>query len=337
MMQPGNTVRTYTYDRWGLPTGRKAGTFQNFGYSFSPLTGNLMSRTDSTRSITETFGYDGLNRLTQVNGATVVTYNGYGGIATKSGVGTYTYGTPTNSVSYRLREVNGPDSLAAAAGSAGRSINYGTPSEKAYYILRDGKLTAFDYDEDGNRVRMRTGTGMNDVWTSLHYVGDRFEYDTVTGSGRLWLDGNAYSAPAVLVRSGSGTWQLCYIYRDYLGSITHVTDASGTVLEENSYDPWGRMRDPATQVCYASGSEPSLMLGRGYTGHEWLPLASLVNMNARFYDPVIGVFLAPDPFVRSCCYSSYRERCFWIRYTRCIKTSFEKRFIRIRRVRTSEH
>lgn len=165
----------------------------------------------------------------QVNGVTVVTYNGYGGIATKTGVGSYTYGGQYNS-DYQLTEVNGPDSLATATGSASRSISYSTPSGRAYYILMDGKLTAFDYDEEGNHVRRRTGTGVNDVWSSLHYVGSRYEYDTVTGDGRLWLDGDAYSAPAALVRSSSGTWSVRYIYRDYLGSITHVTDSTGTVF-----------------------------------------------------------------------------------------------------------
>ncbi|MDO5666030.1 MAG: polymorphic toxin type 23 domain-containing protein, partial [Bacteroidia bacterium] len=59
-----------------------------------------------------------------------------------------------------------------------------------------------------------------------------------------------------------------------------------------------RLRNPATQVAYATGSEPALFLGRGYTGHEHLPWFGLVNMNARLYDPVLGRFLNPDPYVQ---------------------------------------
>ena len=77
-----------------------------------------------------------------------------------------------------------------------------------------------------------------------------------------------------------------------------VTGIDGLLLAEYSYDAWGRMRNPATQEVYAAGSEPELFLGRGYTGHEHLPMFGLINMNARLYDPVLGRFLSPDPYVQ---------------------------------------
>jgi hypothetical protein len=49
--------------------------------------------------------------------------------------------------------------------------------------------------------------------------------------------------------------------------------------QELSYDVWGRLRNPATQVAHTLGSEPALLLGRGYTGHEHLTWFGLVNMN----------------------------------------------------------
>ena len=66
-----------------------------------------------------------------------------------------------------------------------------------------------------------------------------------------------------------------------------------------SYDAWGRLRDPDTHEVYAFGDEPSLRLGRGYCGHEYLPMFGLVNMNARLYDPQSGRFLAPDPVIQT--------------------------------------
>ena len=73
------------------------------------------------------------------------------------------------------------------------------------------------------------------------------------------------------------------------------------------YDAWGRLRNPATQVAYTSGTEPALFIGRGYTGHslprsiigEHLPWFGLVNMNARLYDAALGRFLSPDPYVQA--------------------------------------
>ena len=96
----------------------------------------------------------------------------------------------------------------------------------------------------------------------------------------------------------NGVWRLNYICRDYLGNITHITDNSGKLLAEYSYDAWGRMRNPVNQNVYLPGSEPDLLLGRGYTGHEHLSVFGLINMNARLYDPVLGRFLSPDPFVQ---------------------------------------
>ena len=39
------------------------------------------------------------------------------------------------------------------------------------------------------------------------------------------------------------------------------------------------------------------ILERGYTGHEHLFGFGLINMNGRMYDPLIGRFLSPDPYV----------------------------------------
>lgn len=78
-----------------------------------------------------------------------------------------------------------------------------------------------------------------------------------------------------------------------------VVSSDGTLKQELSYDAWGRLRNPVTGVVYATDEEPDLFLGRGYTGHEHLPWFGVVNMNARLYDPVVGRFLSPDPYVQA--------------------------------------
>ena len=47
-----------------------------------------------------------------------------------------------------------------------------------------------------------------------------------------------------------------------------------------------------------SGAWTFYNIGRGYTGHERLKWFGLIYMNARLYDPVLGRFLSPDPFVQ---------------------------------------
>ena len=117
-------------------------------------------------------------------------------------------------------------------------------------------------------------------------------------------------APAVHIAttasSGNTTVLALFIGRDYQGSITELVGEDGTLVQSYSYDPWGRPRDAQTLEQYrcdgtdgSGGSAPAFLLGRGYTGHEWLPWFALYNCNARLYDPLLGRFLEPDPYVQA--------------------------------------
>ena len=99
----------------------------------------------------------------------------------------------------------------------------------------------------------------------------------------------------------------CYLLRDHLGTITHVTNSSGTVQNVYSFDAWGRRRN-FSNWSYTVAAQTDLLPARGFTAHEWLPWFSLYNMparlssseggNGRLYDPVVGRFLSPDNYVQ---------------------------------------
>lgn len=78
-----------------------------------------------------------------------------------------------------------------------------------------------------------------------------------------------------------------------------IADAQGNICRRNSFDAWGYRRNPATQITYAVGTAPGLMLSSGYTGHEHLAVFGLINMNARLYDPILERFLSTAPYVQS--------------------------------------
>ena len=111
----------------------------------------------------------------------------------------------------------------------------------------------------------------------------------------LYLGGDAYSAPAILISDGE-VQKLYYLHRDYLGSIVMLTDEDGNIAERRHFDPWGQ------PIKVADGAGNTLdkltLLDRGYTGHEHLLSVGLINMNARLYDPVLHRFLQPDNFVQ---------------------------------------
>ncbi len=81
-----------------------------------------------------------------------------------------------------------------------------------------------------------------------------------------------------------------------LGSITAIVNEQGNIVEEQSFDAWGRNRNPSDWSY--DNAQPISLLFRGYTGHEMLPEFGLINMNGRMYDPVLGRMLSPDNYVQ---------------------------------------
>ena len=292
----GGVTREYDYTDFGMPRSRRManGTLQDMSYQFDPATGNLLSRCDETRDKTEAFTYDNLNRLKTIN-ARQITYDAKGNILRIGGVGTMTYGSSARP--YQITGLTTTSNNVVA--NRAQSVSYTCYSRPS--VLTEGsRSAAFTYNGDGDRVKMYVANGSTQVLTR-YYIGGRYEFDQ-TPSGtkeRLYLGGDAYSAPMVYQREGSGSWTAYNIGRDYLGNITHIATASGTLVAEYSYDPWGRLRNPSTLSIYTPGNEPELFLGRGFTGHEHLTWFGLINMNARLYDPVVGRFLSPDPYVQS--------------------------------------
>ncbi len=112
-------------------------------------------------------------------------------------------------------------------------------------LAEGGRSAAFTYNADGDRVEMAVTDSTGNILTR-YYLGGRYECDsTAVGiTERLYLGGDAYSAPMVLQKVNSGSWTAYNIGRDYLGSVTHIATASGTLVAEYSYDPWGRLREP---------------------------------------------------------------------------------------------
>ncbi|GHT62536.1 hypothetical protein AGMMS50239_16120 [Bacteroidia bacterium] len=304
----GPLTRTYGYNSYGVPNGRTAAlstgsTVQNHTYDFDMVKGNLNYRKDNTRNIQESFTYDGLNRLKTFAGKNME-YDIKGNIKEKSDVGAnFLYNTPGKP--YAISGVDVGNNTAIPLRE--QQVTY-TSFERPASISENNYTATFTYNGGGDRVKMQLLNGSSNYLTR-YYLGGNYEVDEGSSGAkeRLYLGGDAYSAPAVYVRQ-NGTWSLHYILRDYLGSITHITNSSGSVVQELSYDAWGRLWNPTNQTACTPGNEPVLFLGRGYTGHEHLTQFGLINMNARLYDPAVGRFLSPDPYVQALGFSQSYNR-----------------------------
>ena len=324
----GNGVgTTRTYDpETGFVTSIQSGLgdtsdVQDLGYAFDSLA-NLTTREDFLEEVYESFTYDNLNRLTgatvygAVDDAERVTksyaYDAIGNIVNKSDVSAadYVYGTGNAAGAGDA----GPHAVVSAGGDtyayddngnmlsgAGRTLTW-TSDNKPRTIATTTTSTTFVYGPDRARIEQRKVQGA--TTTTIKYVGAVFEQVTTTGEATEYVHYLFAGGERVAIHTEDDaptpSETLRYLHTDHLGSVDTITDDAGAVVERLSYDAWGKRRT-------ASGTDvwedPALPIAaeetrRGFTDHEHLDDFALVHMNARVYDPKLGRFLSPDPFIQ---------------------------------------
>ena len=323
----GEYDRRYEFDEWGFPTQRRilygdGKVLMDQRYEFDAATGNLKSRKDALRNRTELFEYDALQRLILYAGKKVE-YTPDGNIIRKGDAGEMVYTNPN-----RPYAVTGNTPEKEACIHSGLQVGY-TAADRPAWIEEGNRRAEFTYNALFDRVRVKMNEEGKTVDTR-YYLGGNYEAhcDSSGTEERLYVGGDCYEAPAILVKK-EGKTDIRFLHRDYLGSILQVADNRGNIIEENSFDAWGSRRDPDTQEIYTGTEAPNLMTGRGFTGHEHLDGFGLIHMNARLYDPILGRFLSPDPYVqlpdftqamnrygycmnRPLCYVDENGEFFWI-------------------------
>jgi len=90
---------------------------------------------------------------------------------------------------------------------------------------------------------------------------------------------NPSSEPTMPMAGG-----LKYYSPDLRGSVSTLTDPQGQVAEQYRYDAFGGLFTGVTAPYNTSG----------LTGHDFDPVAGLVDMKARWYSPQTGRFMTPD-------------------------------------------
>jgi RHS repeat-associated protein len=291
----GNDLQaTYTYDsRDRISTiDVKDGTtsYLDLDYTLdnnSNITqiGNGWRDTDTDwNSETESYSYDGLDRLTSASCTSWSHTYSYDKVGNR---------TSKDSVTYTINTVNEVTSLS------------------------DG--TSFAYDANGNRIQKTKGT---DTWDYTYDYANRLtevEKNSTT-EGEYIYDGNGkriqvtensettmyiYSGATVLYEensTGSATYiygpvgriakrttisqetNTFYYHTDHGGSTRLATDSSKNIVAAVTYHPFG-------EPCTEEGSETYL-----FNGKE-MDATGLYYYGARYYDPELGRFLTRDPLV----------------------------------------
>jgi RHS repeat-associated protein len=298
----GNGLYTYLgYDDFGFPTTLQTSGIQNLEYEFNTQTGNLNRREDVAKTLQEDFTYDNLmkNRLEtwQVGSGTIYSagYNPNGNIENKTGLGAYDYqGLQPHAVS----EV---DNTGGIISPFEQNIDY-TPFNKVESIMES--LDGLQYSYGPDNQRKKAVVFYEHPQYTKYYSGNyEKKVGTTTQEFHYIFGGDGLTAVYI---TEDGTGNMYYIHKDHLGSVNCITDENGNLVEEMSFDAWGRRRNPAD---WTYNNVPvNYLIDRGFTGHEHLDEFDLINMNGRVYDPILGRFLSPDNYIQAPEYSQSLNR-----------------------------
>jgi RHS repeat-associated protein len=290
---PNGTQTTYTYDPASqvqsiLHKIVSGGTQINKADYVYNTVGNRTSLTD--RRGVQTFGYDTLDRLTSAthplaldqtfaydpvgNRTTNASLYDVGNQLTEDANFTYTYDLNGNLTRKTFK-------------SNGNHTDYTYDAENRLVKVEEfaaGNLTPFAtstyrYDGLGRRIE-KVGNGL-----TRRYVYDGedilLEYDGANTLLARYTHGPGVDEPLAMSRGGSNF----FYHQDGLGTVTDLTDGSGTTAQSYAYDAYGNIVQQTGTV-----ENPYT-----YTGREFDAETGLYYYRARYYDPRIGRFLQEDP------------------------------------------
>ena len=157
-----------------------------------------------------------------------------------------------------------------------------------------GHTASFTYDGKG-RLCARTIDGAT---TYLYYAGSQVVEQNNGGAGKVAT--YYYFGPGgkLACRTDAGNNPLFYHY-DARGEVTHLTNGGGAVQEQYLYAAFGLPyvfdatgTQYRGQTSAVQAQDRFLWMGGGY---EWYPEFGLYRCGARFYCPMFGRFMQPDP------------------------------------------
>ena len=308
-------TETNTYNAHGTLTASKlttatGGIMNNYVYSFNEATGDLDMRKDLRYGRTENFTYDVHDRLTSaqqsdvsgITGTQNFDYAPEGSILHKSDVSA----EPWLYNGYGVVSIPNPMAVIPVLT---QSVTY-TVFNKIKTVEEGDNKIVFTYNAADERGMAQYYTA--GVLTKTRYYASNCEktVDAATGDVvEVCYVGAEGKLVAMFVTEGDGT-DIKYVLTDYQGSITHILRPTGSILEERSYDAWGRMRNPDNWTY--TGLDPHAF-DRGYTGQELLSDFNIINLNGRLYDPLIGKMFSVDPAISDVynaqTYNAYSYAC----------------------------
>jgi RHS repeat-associated protein len=227
-------------------------------------------------------------------------YDDWGNITYKQNTGYYKYDTnKTNRLLgvYQYSNFTGQQAYNLSYDNNGNVKNDGkrksdyTNFDKPYLITQGTSKTAFSYGpnrEVYKRVDTRGGKQ-----TKTLYLGGYEQVKLPSGV----IEHKFYVGNVVITERSNNANDEFYLHKDHQGSTTSITNASGMVVQQFIYDPWGKQYNVHSNSIFSAYSSPGI--SRGYTGHKMVNDMDIIHMNGRTYNVALGRFMQADPHIQA--------------------------------------
>lgn len=249
----------YTYDKVGNRLSRRLDDADTDFYTYDPT--YQLTHVSYADSHAVTYGYDALGNRVSIDDGDVLQY-------TANELNQY---TSVGGVAYAY-DLNGN------LMDDGKSL-YGYDSQnRLASVTRPNDTVTYEYDATGKRsASVVNGQRTTYLYDGLHVIA---EYSDAGALLRRYVYGTRIDEPIVMMAGGDQ-----YFYgSDSLGSVTVLSDQSGNIREEYTYDAFG---SPSQASAFGNPYQ--------YTGRRYEPDTTLYYYRMRDYAPVIGRFLQVDP------------------------------------------
>jgi RHS repeat-associated protein len=306
---PGVRTSSFAYD--GLDrviniTHSLNGTTRTLDYDYDVVGNRKWTKRDGGNG--DVFGYDLADQVNAVKldvqnpsatpsplGTPSITYDAGGNRATFSAYGT-TDNYSTNDLNqYTLRNLSPATydtkgNMTAGLDASGYTFD---AQNRVLSASKNGATTSFTYDGLGRQVTRTIGSGLMATTTYNIYDGWNLIEERLSNGvlGAEYVYGADGLFESWVSSRTASPW--VFHFHNGEGSVSHVTDLSGNLLEAYRYDLQG------TPVFLDAGGKPlsgsKLSIRHLFTGEQWYSELGLYDLRNRFYSPDSGRFIQPDP------------------------------------------
>jgi RHS repeat-associated protein len=300
-----NTFSTYSYDANSrlIAIAHNPANFAKFEYGYDNNDNKLYEKKVHRNASSEQYVYDQSDRLIQFkkgtlsgtmvsNSTTNIQYN-YDGVGNRTSV--TTNGIVDNYTANSVNEytsISGGLTVAFTSDNNGNLISDGTHNftydyENRLLNVDNGNTATYKYGPLGRRIQKIVGTDT----TNFYYDGVRVieEQNHFGATIATYVYGN--DIDEILTMQGNGNDY--FYYQNGLGSVSHITNSNGLIVEQYEYDTYGNVSiyDGNFSVITVSSIDNPYL----YTGRRLDSETGLYFYRARYYSSIYGRFLQRDP------------------------------------------